>query len=312
MLVTYPADRPSQQIRVAWYDLLDPTEEDRGSVQRATGLELPTREQLSEVELSSRVSYENNVLYLSVPGVSHTNDIAETPSPVGFVLSRDALVTIRYVDLRSFERVAAKLRQDGERVASIEIFARLIEEMVNSSADLLEEFGCDLGRISRLVFQKRRTRALRNTLLLRNTLVEIGEIGEKLSEDRDTLQGLQRITLFSYERADWIPPDLHSRLATAHDDLISLANYQNQLYEKVQFLLDAVLGFINTEQNDIFRVLTIVSVVGIPPTLIASMYGMNFKNMPELSWEWGYEWGLGLIAISIIIPIIWFKRRGWW
>jgi magnesium transporter len=80
----------------------------------------------------------------------------------------------------------------------------------------------------------------------------------------------------------------------------------------VQFLLDAVLGFINTEQNDIFKVLTIASVVGIPPTFIASMYGMNFHNMPELSWHYGYEWGLFLIALSTILPIIWFKWRGWW
>jgi magnesium transporter len=108
-----------------------------------------------------------------------------------------------------------------------------------------------------------------------------------------------------------MPPDLHDRLKTGRDDLISLGNYETQLYEKGQFLLDAVLGFINTEQNDIFRVLTIVSVIGIPPTLIASMYGMNFKNMPELSWTWGYQWGLGLIALSILVPIIWFKRRGW-
>jgi len=80
----------------------------------------------------------------------------------------------------------------------------------------------------------------------------------------------------------------------------------------VQFLLDAILGFINTEQNEIFKVLTIASVVGIPPTFIASMYGMNFRNMPELSWTWGYEYGLALIAISTILPIIWFKLRGWW
>ena len=108
---------------------------------------------------------------------------------------------------------------------------------------------------------------------------------------------------------------LYAAPSAAQGPKITIATVTAQAGEEVvvsgQFLLDAVLGFINTEQNDIFRVLTIVSVIGIPPTLIASMYGMNFKNMPELTWKWGYQWGLGLIALSILAPIIWFKRRGW-
>ena len=92
---------------------------------------------------------------------------------------------------------------------------------------------------------------------------------------------------------------------------MSLTAYETHLSNKVQFLLDAVLGLINTKQNDIFTVLTVVSVVGIPPTLVASIYGMNFKNMPELTWAWGYQWGLFLIVLSTIIPILWFKWRGW-
>jgi magnesium transporter len=101
-------------------------------------------------------------------------------------------------------------------------------------------------------------------------------------------------------------------LQTANRDVVSLTDFVTHLSDKVQFLLDAVLGFINSEQNEIFKVLTIASVVGIPPTLIASMYGMNFKNMPELSWAWGYEYGLALIVVSIVLPILWFKSRGWW
>jgi magnesium transporter len=316
MLVTFPAERPSESTQGAkqsWFDLYDPTQDERASVERVTGLKLPTREQLSEVESSSRVSIDNGVLYLSVPGVIHVDDAEQMPSPVGFILSPVALVTIRYARLHSFDQVTAKLRQDGKGVTSAEIFTRLAEAMIDFGADMLERFGSDLHRISRSVFPRaqRRKRHMRDDLRLRNMLVDVGETGERLSELRDTLQGLERIVLFACDRAEWMPPDLHDRLKTGRDDLISLGNYQPQLYEKGQFLLDAVLGFINTEQNDIFRVLTIVSVIGIPPTLIASMYGMNFKNMPELSWKWGYQWGLGLIALSILVPIIWFRRRGW-
>lgn len=101
------------------------------------------------------------------------------------------------------------------------------------------------------------------------------------------------------------------RLRTIQDDLSSLTEYEAYLSDKVQFLLDAVLGFINTKQNDIFQVLTVISIVGIPPTLVASIYGMNFKSMPELNWEWGYPYALVLIVLSAILPIIWFRWRKW-
>ena len=94
-------------------------------------------------------------------------------------------------------------------------------------------------------------------------------------------------------------------------DVLSLSDYDGHISNKVQLLLDATLGLINIEQNNIIKVLTIVSVVGIPPTLIASMYGMNFKIMPELNWSWGYPYGLALIALSAVLPLVWFKWRGW-
>ena len=148
--------------------------------------------------------------------------------------------------------------------------------------------------------------------MLRRILLIVGRAGQHLSETRDTLLALQRIAPFVADSADWLPQDVISRLHLVERDLISLTDFEFHLANKVQFLLDAILGFINTEQNEIFKVLTIASVVGIPPTLIASMYGMNFRNMPELSWSWGYEYGLALIAISTITPILWFKSRGWW
>jgi magnesium transporter len=129
---------------------------------------------------------------------------------------------------------------------------------------------------------------------------------------RSRLVGLQRIVPFASEPArSWIPDDVRGRLRVAQGDLASLTDYETHLSGKVQFLLDAVLGFINTKQNEIFSVLTIVSVVGIPPTLVAGIYGMNFKNMPELEWAWGYQYGLAMILLSTILPILWFKWRGW-
>ena len=112
-------------------------------------------------------------------------------------------------------------------------------------------------------------------------------------------------------RGPELPAAVKTRLDTLRHDLASLNDYESHLLNKVQLLMDATLGLINVEQNDIIKVLTVVSVVGVPPTLVASMYGMNFKYMPELDWSWGYPYGLALIAISAIAPLLWFKWRGW-
>ena len=149
--------------------------------------------------------------------------------------------------------------------------------------------------------------------MLRATLVEIGDMGERLSHIRDTLLVLQRAVPFVAEHGnERLEDPLKARLRTAGSDIQSLNDYEIHLTDKIQFLLDAALGFINTEQNNLFKVLTIASVVGIPPTFVASMYGMNFHNMPELSWAWGYQWGLFLIVLSTVLPIAWFKWKGWW
>ena len=111
--------------------------------------------------------------------------------------------------------------------------------------------------------------------------------------------------------ADWLPPEVKPRLDITRQDVASLSDYDEHIANKVQLLLDATLGLINVEQNNIIKVLTIVSVVGIPPTLIASMYGMNFKGMPEYDWVWGYPYALAMIALSAVLPLVWFKWRGW-
>jgi magnesium transporter len=292
MLTTYPVDTrlpAAQGGKPIWFDLCEPTDEERAHVEQTTGFKLPSRDQLSEVESSSRVYAVDDVLYLSMPLLAHVEQGEDFPTPLGFVFSAQSLVTIRYTKLRPLEVVASTLQKEGTCNRSTEVLTRIVEAMVDAAADILEHLATDLGRISKSAFRRVPVskRKLRTNVRLRNTLADVGEAGEKLSQIRETLLGLQRIVIFTAERAaEWIPKDIEHRIKTARDDLMSLSDYEIQLFEKAQFLLDAVLGFINTEQNDIFRVLTIVSVVGIPPTLIASMYGMNFKNMPELSWEW--------------------------
>ena len=202
-------------------------------------------------------------------------------------------------------------------MSSAAVFVALIDGMVDFAADMLETSSNSLAALSANTFGQNAVPAAvrhkRMTHALRESLKAVGSAGDQLSRICESLLGLQRIVGFVSEMAAaWLRPELKTHLKTAQQDLTSLVDFEAHLSGKTQFLLDAILGFINTEQNEIFKVLTIVSVVGIPPTLIASMYGMNFHNMPELGWRWGYPYGLGLIALSTLLPILWFKRRGWW
>ena len=312
-LKTTLGDRSTQRDQPVWIDLLNPTPDETGRVAAECGIRVPSRESLQEVETSSRLRAEGRVLYVSMPLALQDAAAGYAPLPLGFILSPEVLVTLRYSDVHAFTAVRA--RSDAEPgMSSGDVFVALVEGMVDFYADMLENVSRNLATISASAFGhatslggKRVTRDLRASLQV------VGTSGDQVSRVRESLLGLQRLVGFVSEMgADWLPPELRTRLKTAQQDLGSLVDFEAHLSDKTQFLLDAILGFINTEQNEIFKVLTIVSVVGIPPTLIASMYGMNFHNMPELGWRWGYPYGLTLIALSILLPILWFKRRGWW
>ncbi len=243
------------------------------------------------------------------------NSLDPFVSPAGFVLSRRVLVTIRFAELSTFAAVAERVQKDKALRSSAGVFVALVEALVDRGADVLERLGTELDRLSRSVFRgdpAKRLRTVRSTDALRNALSAVGTIGDRLSQARDVLLALGRIASYvGGLRLKWMVPEFEHRLAAVSTDITSLGDYQEHLSNKVQLLLDAILGFISIEQNDIFKVLTIVSVIGIPPTLVAGIYGMNFKYMPELDWALGYPFGLGLIALSALLPFLWVKWKGW-
>jgi magnesium transporter len=297
-----------------WIDLLNPTSDEIMQVAAEYGIEVPSRASLQEIETSSRLRADGQVLYASMPLAIQDQAAGFVPVPLGFVLSPQFLVTIRFSEVHAFALVDERIKK-GPLAGSAAAFRTLIEAMVDAGADRLEQLSGNLAAVSARTFgpkvphqgDKRISRGLRECLS------EIGVAGDHLSRIRESMLGLQRVIGFILKMtADWLLPDEKTRLNTAQQDLVSLVDFEAHLSGKTQFLLDAILGFINTEQNEIFKVLTIVSVVGIPPTLIAGMYGMNFHDMPELGWRWGYPYGLALIALSTLLPIVWFKRRGWW
>ena len=140
----------------------------------------------------------------------------------------------------------------------------------------------------------------------------MGAAGDLIGKVRETLLGIGRIVQFvTLNASEWFGHDQKARFKTLNADILSLNEYDAHLFNKVQFLLDATVGLIGIEQSNKFTVLTIVSIVGIPPTFIASLYGMNFEHIPELHWAWGYQYALVLMLVSAITPLVWFRWKGW-
>ena len=298
-----------------WIDLLQPTDDERNRVGSEHALRIPTRAALEEIESSSRLHAEGQSLTLSMPLVVPEERADAQPAPLGFILTPALLVTARYTPVSGFDDVVARIDKGTAPRNAPATFAALIEAMVDHRADLLEALSATVNSISKRLFAQYAAPRwpARYNRALREMLNRVGHAGDELSQIRESLLGLERILGFTCEMGhEWLPEDIRARLQTARQDVASLTDFEVHTWSKIHFLLDAILGLISTRQNETFKVLTIVSVVGIPPTLIASMYGMNFHYMPELSWRYGYAWGLSLIALSAIVPIVWFKWRGWW
>lgn len=302
---------------IVWIDLLAPTKEETAFVERVTGLKLPTVAELSEIETSSRLRAENGVLYLSMSAVYRSEGLP-TATPLGFVLCADHLITIRFKPLGAFETFKTQIgASNGVHPSSAGAFAGLLEAIVDRMADALEQVGAELDTISHRVFQARDMRAkakrpAREETDLRATIRAIGRSGDLISKIRDSLTGVGRIVPYTAARGgDWLPASVRPSFETLRVDVVSLNDYDNYLSNKVQFLLDATLGLINIEQNNIIKVLTVVSVVGVPPTLVASWYGMNFRHIPELDWAFGYPYVIILALVSAILPLLWFRMKGW-
>jgi magnesium transporter len=300
---------------IIWMDLLNPTSDESHFVEARAHVRVPSKEALSEIESSSRLMVESGTIYMSTPMVARGDTADAFLSPLGLILTKDVLVTVRFEETSGFDAVVDLIRRDEALRTSTGVFTALLEALVDRGADVLERLAGELDKVSRLVFRGdigKRQHTVRSNAALRRVLSRVGSTGDRLAIARDVLLGLSRIAPFVLNLGHaWIVPEFEARLNAVSKDIASLNDFEAHVSNKVQFLLDAILGFITVEQKDLFEVLTVVSVVGIPPTVVAGIYGMNFKFMPELAWQWGYPFGLALIALSAFIPFLWFKWRGW-
>ena len=301
---------------VAWIDALAPTPEEIGFLRRVLGVEPPTLAQMLEIESSSRLYRSHGALFATLPIARREASGASSTSPLGFVVTPSALLSVHFEPLTACAP-AKVTATSGERgiAGPFGAFVAMVETIVDHIADELEGVTGALEQQSQTIFSAPTParRRQNQSEALRGAIVGLGQARAFNSHIGETLLSLTRMTPFIIgEAAERLPAEARPRFDRIDRDVASLAAHESRLSERIQFLLDASLGLIGVEQNDIFKVLTMVSVVGIPPTLLASMYGMNFKNMPEYDWPWGYQYGLTVIFLSGLLPLLWFKWRRWW
>jgi magnesium transporter len=297
--------------QASWIDVVDPTPGEIAAFEKAFDLRVPTKDELSEIETTSRLQVDHGALYMTAPLVITTGDEPWIAGPTGFVLSKKVLLTVRFVQSTIFDSVGKEL--NVERLEPALAYVRVLEELVDHMADLLEASSQALDDASHVIFRRDNLQRLsRETSLLRQLLVRTGRTSERMARVNYTLVCLDRMAKFTIERGrEWVAQDKISRLQSVSADIASLEQYAEGVINRIQLLQDAAAGIINVAQNEVMKILTVASVAGIPPVLIAGIYGMNFKNMPELNWVWGYPFALFLIVLTTVLPLIWFKWKDW-
>lgn len=306
-------DGPEADEKVAWYDLLSPSREEEEELERLLGVNVPTREEMEEIEVSSRLYYEDNAAFMTATLPAGVDANVPQIAPVTFVLAADRLITVRFHEpqaFRTFPLRTDKLALPEPSAAAV--LAALLDVIIDRLADILERVGRDIDLISQDIFQHPADARARGRDF-QKILGQIGRQGDLSSNVRDSLVTLERMFGFlaQYAVQRTVSRDVRGRIRTLTHDARSLIDYASYLSQKITFLLDATLGMVNIEQNATIKIFSVAAVVFLPPTLIASIYGMNFEHMPELEWLFGYPFAVGVMLASAILPYLYFKRRGW-
>ncbi len=312
LVAVHPDAESAPPERLVWLDLHEPSQAEEDAVERWLNIEVPTREEMREIEMSSRLSQEDGALTMTALLLSHADTDRPELSDVTFILGNGALVTVRYADPKPFRLYVRRAGRDGLAPGGAdEVFAGLMDAAVDRLADILEKVGADIDALFRLVFASRVEHPMRNRDF-NEVLRRIGRIEDLSSKSRESLVTLGRVLSFVTGGGRVaLSKEARDHLDTALRDVNQLADHAAYQANKIAFLLDATVGLIGIEQNNIIKIFSVASVALMPPTLIASIYGMNFKHMPELDWDFGYPMALALMAVSAILPYLYFRRKGW-
>ena len=296
-----------------WIDLLNPAEDEDKTIEQALGIEVPTRSEMREIEASNRFYTENGAYYMTAIVLHNSSQDVPMTSVITFILSGSRLVTVRYADPRAFPLYVARAgKGDPACTSGAGIMIGLLEMLIEREADLIERVQDQVERMAPIVFVQngsQNSRDRRLDVLLKT----VGKEGDITARAQESAMSIHRVLLYFAnavrERKD--DKRIMTRIESANHDITSLMESLRFLSSRTSFLLDATLGMISTEQNQIIKLFSVMAVMLMPPTLVASIYGMNFKHMPELDVPWGYPLALMLMFVSGLVPFLYFRRKGW-
>jgi magnesium transporter len=296
-----------------WVDLIEPTRAEDRLVERFLGIDIPTREEMRDLEPSELVYSESNARYMTARLVCRSDTDRPKLADVTFILTEKTLVTVRYDEPRAiamFQNRATKPGGCGHQPEAV--LDGLIEAVIDRAAEILRNVGDQIDSVSGSVFNVKSAEVERDNAY-QSILRDIGQYGQLISNVRESLVSIERVLLFlsANMRRPQKVSGFQAEWRTALRDVQAIEEHATFLNNKMQFMLDATLGLVSLEQNKIIKLFSVVSVVMMPPTLIASIYGMNFKAMPELEWQFGYPLAIGLMVIAAVLPYVFFRLKRW-
>ncbi len=305
-----PGELPPPE--AVWIDLITPTVQEDKLVEALLGIAVPTREEMQEIEVSSRLYIENGGRYMTATLMCQADTSTPKTTAVTFILSSHRLVTVRYDEPRPFAIVEHKLaRACSPKVSGEMVLMDLLDAVIDRSADIQERVGAEVDQISHSIFEpddEARAPSYNDVL---KALGRKGDLTSKVRESQVSVGRLLSFLAHEAEAMKW-SKDMRTQLQSMQRDVVSLTDHASFLSNKITFLLDAMLGVVNIQQNAIIKIFSIAAVVFMPPTLVASIYDMNFHSgMIELEWRFGYPFALILIVVAAVVPLVFFKWKKW-
>ena len=304
-------DNKEKLLDAVWIDLLLPSKEEVLMIEELFHFSIPAREEMQGIEPSSRLYKDNGSLFMTVTMIAKSDSTEPKSDAITLILKEDQLITVRYIEPHAFALFTSHLpRIPTNKHNAIYLIIELLEATIDRVADISERIGRELDHYSQTIFRSQSPDKIK--LDYKQLLQELGSNGDLNAKASESLVSFNRLNgFFGQAVGAKLDDELQSRLHTLAKDISALSDQVKFLTSKVNFLLDATLGMVNIEQNNIIKIFSIAAVIFLPPTLIASIYGMNFAVVPELKWSYGYPFSLFLMLLSGFIPYQYFKIKKW-
>lgn len=285
---------------IIWIDLLDVSDKTEDTLEGFLKIDIQEDEEMEEIEMSSRYIQTDDSIVANSNFLTNSFEV----EPVNFVIKNNILVTSRNIELESFSETIKKMLVNTRNFPTgYHVLVALMETRVEKDADLIEDTTDMITNLSKDITSS-------NGKVNEEILIQIKDLQEKVTIIRQNIMDKQRV-ISNFLKCDFFPDDLQPRLTMIIKDINSLFDYTRFGFDRLDYLQDTFLGLVNIEQNKIIKIFTVVNIVFLPPTLVASMYGMNFDWMPELHWQYGYLWALLLMITFTGLILLIFKLKKW-